>query len=127
MKSAAFDVDRFWEAVLKQDAEALRAYFYKDAFINWHCTNEHFTAEEYIRANCEYPGEWAGEIERLYSFDDMIVTVVHVYPVDGSASFHVTSFIGVQAGKICSMDEYWADDSPAPQWRLEKHLGKPIR
>lgn len=121
------DIERFWADVLSQDAEALRAYFHKDAFINWHCTNEHFTVEEFIRANCEYPGEWAGEIERRYCFDDRIATAVRVYPVDGSASFHVTSFIEVQDGKIRSMDEYWADDGPAPQWRQEKHLGKPIR
>lgn len=127
MTSAAFDVEGFWKAVLKQDAEALRTYFHGDACVNWHCTNEHFTAEEYIRANCEYPGEWAGEIERLHSFDDMIVTVVRVYLVDGSASFHVTSFLKVQDEKIRSMDEYWADDGPAPQWRQEKRLGTPIR
>lgn len=121
------EIKQFWADVLRQDAEALRAYFHKDAFVNWHCTNEHFTVEEYIRANCEYPGEWAGEIERLHPFDDMIVTAVRVYPVDGSASFHVTSFLKVENGKIRSMDEYWADDGPAPQWRLEKHLGRPIR
>ncbi len=121
------DVEQFWADVLRQDAEALRAYFRKDAFVNWHCTNEHFTVEEYIRANCEYPGEWAGEIERIHSFDDMIVTVVRVYPVDSSDSFHVTSFLKVENGKIRSMDEYWADDGPAPQWRLEKRLGRPIQ
>lgn len=121
------DIERFWADVLRQDAEALRAYFHRGAFVNWHCTNEHFTVEEFIRVNCEYPGEWAGEIERRHCFDDRIVTVVRVYPVDGSASFRVTSFIEVQDGKIRSMDEYWADDGPAPQWRQEKHLGKPIR
>lgn len=120
------DIEQFWKDILRQDAKALSSYFHEDAFVNWHCTNEHFTAEEFIRANCEYPGQWAGEIERRHCFDDMIVTAVRVYPVDGSASFHVTSFIRVQDGKIHSMDEYWGDDGPAPQWRLEKHLGKTI-
>lgn len=31
----------------------------------WHCTNECFNVEEFIRANCEYPGEWEGEVERI--------------------------------------------------------------
>lgn len=55
----------FWKAVLAQDADAIREYFAEDAVINWHCTNERFTVEEYLRANCEYPGEWDGEIERI--------------------------------------------------------------
>lgn len=30
------DIYRFWEDVLKQDANAIREYFEKDAYINWH-------------------------------------------------------------------------------------------
>ena len=52
------DIHKFWEVVLHQDADAIREYFYPDAYVNWHNTNEHFTVEEFIRANCEYPGEW---------------------------------------------------------------------
>ena len=55
------DLYGFWDAVLRQDAGRLREYFCKDAYVNWHCTNEHFNVEEYIRANCEYPGEWDGK------------------------------------------------------------------
>ena len=40
---------------------------------------------------------------------------------------HVTSFIKTKEDKIVSMDEYWADDGNAPQWRLDKHIGKAIR
>lgn len=119
------DIQGFWNAVLRQDAEEMRKYFYSDAYINWHCTNEHFTVEEYIRANCEYPGEWAGEIERMEKARDTVV-VVHVYTCDKSLSFHVISFMRIKGGKICSLDEYWGDDGPAPQWRLEKRIGKGI-
>ena len=49
------NIQDFLNAVLKQDAEQLRTYFSDSAYINWHCTNEHFTVEEYIQANCEYP------------------------------------------------------------------------
>ena len=66
------DIQAFWSAVLQQDADAIRAYFYPNAWVNWHNTNEHFHVEEFIRANCEYPGEWDGEVER-------IVTAVHVH------------------------------------------------
>ena len=121
------NINQFWTDVLNQDAKALESYFHEDAFINWHCTNEHFTAAEFIRANCEYPGNWAGEIEKKYVFDDTIITATHVYPKDSSLSFHVVSFIKVKDDKIVSVDEYWGDDGVAPQWRLDKHIGTIIK
>lgn len=120
------NIEQFWADVLNQDATALKEYFHEDAFVNWHCTNEHFTPAEFIRANCEYPGDWAGEIEKKYVLDDMIVTVTRVYPKDKSASFHAVSFIKIKDDKIVSVDEYWGDDGDAPQWRLDKHIGTAI-
>ena len=45
------DIEAFWNAVLRQDADAIREYFHPDTYANRHNTNEHFTAEEFIRAN----------------------------------------------------------------------------
>ena len=120
------DMDQFWHDVINQNAEALPAYFQPDARINWHCTNERFTVSEFIKANCEYPGAWAGEIERKYALEDLLVTVVRVYAKDRSSSFHVVSFIQLREGRIASVDEYWAEDGAAPQWRLDRHIGTAI-
>lgn len=120
------NIDAFWKDVLAQDAQALRGYFHPDAYVNWHCSNERFTVSEFIRANCEYPGHWAGEIEKKYDLGDMIITATRVYSKDDGASFHVVSFIHIRDGKIASVDEYWGDDGAAPQWRLDKHIGAPI-
>lgn len=120
------NVEAFWRAVLEQDAQALAAFFEPGALVRWHCTNEQFTVEEFIRANCEYPGEWAGHIERIERCGDLIITVVRVYPKDGSASFHAVSLIRHREGLIVEMDEYWADDGPAPLWRHEMRIGRPI-
>ena len=59
------DIKAFWRAVLAQDEPEIRTYFAPDAYVNWHCTNEHFTVDEFITANCEYPGEWDGAVERI--------------------------------------------------------------
>ncbi|MGK5439472.1 nuclear transport factor 2 family protein [Faecalibacterium prausnitzii] len=117
----------FWKAVLDQNENEIRKYFQNDAYINWHCTNERFNVDEFIIANCEYPGDWEGSVERVEMLNDLIVTVVNVYPKGRNSSFHVTSFIKTKEDKIVSMDEYWADDGNAPQWRLDKHIGKAIR
>ena len=121
------DIERFWRDVLAQDRDALQEYFAPDAVVDWHCTNERFTAAEYIRANCDYPGDWEGKIERIERAGETYITAVRVFPKDRSASFHVVSFIRVAEGKIQAMDEYWADDGEAPLWRREMKLGRPIR
>ena len=97
----------------------------KDAIIRWHCTNECFNLEEYIIANCEYPGEWHGEVEHLVQVEDMAITVTRVWTRD--MSFHVTSFFKMENGKIKELNEYFGDDGMAPQWRSDKQIGKPIR
>lgn len=121
------NIKEFWKDVLEQNKEKLQGYFYDDAVIRWHCSNELFTLLEYIRANCEYPGEWDGEVERIEEAADTIITAVKVYPRDKSRSFHVVSFLKMENGLIYEMDEYRADDGEAPEWRRDMNIGKPIR
>ena len=74
------DIRAFWSAVLSQDRKALPEYFCRGAVIRWHCSNERFTVEEYVRANCDYPGQWAGEIERIERTDGTVITAVRCFP-----------------------------------------------
>lgn len=121
------EIKSYWDAVLRQDADAIRPYFAEDAYVNWHCTNEHFTVEEFIRANCEYPGSWNGEIERMEQTGDLTICVARVYSEEEPLSFHVVSFIRIAKDKIISVDEYWGEDGSAPQWRLDKKIGSSIQ
>ena len=85
------EIRNFWAAVLRQDREALAGFFWEDAVINWHNTNEQFTVEEFIRANCEYPGDWEGEIEQIFFSGNTVITAVHVYSRDEKEHFRVLS------------------------------------
>ena len=120
------NIQAFYQAVIAQDAEALSMFFHPDAWVEWPCTNEHFTVAEYIRANCEYPGDWDGTVERVVRSGDELVVAAKVYPKDRSASFHAASFIRLRDGRIASMTEYWSDDGPSPMWRQEMKIGTPI-
>ena len=60
------NVQQFWSDVLAQRADEIREYFHADAYVIWHCSNEHFTVEEFIRANCEYPGDWDDVVEQMH-------------------------------------------------------------
>lgn len=117
----------FWRDVAEQNKAALKTYFTPDAYVRWNDTNEQFSVEEYIVANCEYPGEWRGEVERIVLTGDLAVTVTRVWLSDGSATFHAVSFFEFQEEKIAVLNEYWSHDSSVPQWRLEKHIGRPIK
>ncbi len=121
------DLYSYWEAVLSQNEDAIVSFFHQDALIRWHNTNEQFTVEEFLRANCDYPGSWDGTVERIEQLGDLRITVTHVFSKDGALSFHVTSFLKIEGGKICLLDEYWGDDGPAPQWRQDLNIGRPIR
>ncbi|WP_050637328.1 hypothetical protein [Candidatus Stoquefichus sp. SB1] len=121
------NIRNYWKYSLEQNAEEMKKYFHDNAYINWHNTNEHFTVTEFIQANCEYPGKWNGEVERIELIDNLIITVVHVYSLEKRLSFHVTSFIKTENDLIISIDEYWGDDGIAPQWRLDKKIGVSIK
>lgn len=120
-------VKNFWNDVAGQDAEALRSYFHPNAYVRWNNTNEHFNVDEYITANCEYPGDWRGEVERIEQTGDLVISVTRVWLADNSVSFHATSFFEFSYDKILVLNEYWGDDGEAPGWRLDKHIGTPIK
>lgn len=121
------DINTLWNDIINQNRDALPSYFCDDAVIRWHCTNEQFTVDEYIKVNCDYPGKWQGEIERIEKLDSKIILVGRVQSFDKTVSCHVTSFIQLLNGKICKMDEYWADDGEVPNWRKELGIGKAIK
>ncbi|WP_418972496.1 nuclear transport factor 2 family protein [Allofournierella sp.] len=115
-----------WAAIARQDADAMRAYFTPQAVICWHNTDEQFTLEEYLRANCEYPGSWRGRLERAELLEGGAVSAARVWAADGSAALHAVSFYRFENGRIARMDEYWGDDGAAPAWRQALGLGRPI-
>ena len=119
-------IKEFWKAIVQQKPDEIRSYFKEAAIIRWHNTNEEFTLEEFIKVNCEYPGNWDCKVERIEEIGDLIITVTKVFSTDSYISVHATSFLRMEDGKIASMDEYWGDDGSPPQWRLEKRLGRKI-
>lgn len=126
-RSKFMDIRAFWKFVLKQDRAMLKTFFADDAVIRWHCTDEEYTVDEYITANCEYSGIYDGHIERIDVSGDLITVAVQVFPIEKTSSYHVVSFIKVKDDKIVEMDEYWSDDGKAPAFRQALHIGKPIQ
>ena len=121
------NVEKFWQDVINQNRSSLSSFFCEDVVIRWHCTNEQFTVSEYIQVNCDYPGKWKGNIERVEKFDSQMIIVGKVQSDDETIQCHVISFILLRDDKIIEMDEYWADDGEPPAWRKALQIGRPIR
>lgn len=120
------DIHVYWDAVLRQDVGAIAGFFAEDAKINWRNTNECFTVSEFIRANCEYPGQWDGKVEKVMALGDQVITVTHVYNKERTISCHAVSFLHIKENKILFIDEYWGDDGPPPQWRQDMFIGRSL-
>lgn len=115
-----FCFEEYFAAVISKDADALKTYFREDAVVNWHNTRERFDLCGFIRANCDYPGLWRGEIEREYRAGNTVIAAARVWSKDDpSPSFHCCSFIALDDERIVRLDEYWGDDGEPPEWRKE--------
>mgnify|MGYP000904612182 CR=1 FL=1 len=117
----------YWQSVAAQDEKALERLFHPDARIRWHNTNECFTVGEFIRANCEYPGIWHCDVERIEVSDKLFFSITRVWSPAELHAFHAVSFFEISEGKITSLDEYWGEDGPAPIWRQAMQIGTPIK
>ena len=120
------NIEKYWKATLEQNEKEMKTFFHKDAVIRWHNTNEQFSVDEYILANCKYPGNWKGNIDRIEVVGDLIITVTKVLSADEKISLHAISFIKVIDNKIKSIDEYWSEDGEPPKWRESMKIGKSI-
>ena len=123
-----FNHQAFLDAVLTQDATALAQFFAPNATIKWEDSYEEFSVPEYIRANCEYPGQWQGErkiLSTIANGDANIVTVAKIYNTEGDA-FHVVSFFTLDRDSklITHLLEFYGDVGEPPQWRKDMNIGK---
>jgi|GEM_PF-2751648 len=119
LKTNAFDVKGLFAATVRKNADIMRGYFLPNALIRWHNTGEVFSLERYLHENCEYAGEWSGEIERIETSGDKIITAARVFSVDGELSHHVVSFYLIENGKVAALDEYWGEDGEPPEDRTD--------
>lgn len=115
-------LEAFLQAVVTQDKELLRSFFQEDAQILWPNTKERFDVEGYLRANCEYPDEWIGNIKDTYSTKDHIIMVSRIQRKDRELSFHVVSILSFDQDKIKRMEEFWSQDDEVPSWRKELQI-----
>ena len=127
-----FDIHKFFDAVIKKDAEKLRTFFEPHASIFFGNTNEHFTVDEYIRVTCESPGELHGRIDDFFvnkghKHDLKMVFEALVRNAD-NITMSLVIFIAFDTysedERIEYLTEYWCDIGEPPEWRKKMNIGK---
>ncbi len=113
-----------WQAIAEQDEARLSRFFTADAEIFWPNTGERFDLAGYLRANCDYPGQWSGAVERVAP--DGSYSVARVWSPEGVTARAVT-FYQWRNGRIVQMVEYWGDVAPPPEWRRPEAQAEPVR
>lgn len=86
-----------WQAVAAQDEHKLAQFFTVDARIFWPNTGERFDLPGYLRANCDYPGQWSGQVEKVA--EDGSYSVARVWSPEGVTARTVKSISG-ETGKL---------------------------
>ena len=79
-----------WQAIAEQDEARLSRFFTADAEILWPNTGERFDLAGYLRANCDYPGQWSGAVERVAP--DGSYSVARVWSPEGVTARAVTFY-----------------------------------
>jgi len=123
-----FDPKKFLQDVVSKNAEAFKGYFTNDAIICWHDSNEQFTLDEFVKANCEYPSVWTCEIERIEKIEKGFAIAAEMnHPADGFYVKYI-SFIELNDNeKVQRLDEYFVAIEEIPQWRRDMNIGRSIR
>lgn len=114
-------VKRFWQLFDAAEFEEAGNLFSPNAIIRWWNTREEFKeSNKFIEANRIYPGRWRISVERLECINNLVITVVKV--VENDISFYATSFFTLEEERIIRIDEYWGENSEAPEWRVKASL-----
>lgn len=112
----------FWQLFDAGEFEEAGNLLQPNAIIRWWNSREEFrgAADKFIEANRVYPGRWRITVERLESIHNLIITVVKM--VGHDISFYTTSFFTLEEERIIRIEEYWAENSEPPEWRVEAAL-----
>ena len=105
-------LERFWAAIDRRDWDALTDVLAPDLRVRYLHTGEVFTADEFVRVNREYPGEWAALVEELVVHGDRAVSRTRVS--NGSETYFAASFAVVSDGMLAELTEVWTGSVDVP-------------
>ncbi len=119
---AARDVlERYWQALSDGDFEAVGSLFSDDVVVEWPQSGERVRGKEAcLSIYRSYPGGSPrfGQLSRILGRDDLWVAEAFVDYPDGKR-YVVVAVVELADGKIAHEIDYFAEQLPAPEWRMQ--------
>jgi len=118
-------IKKYWGFFNDEDFDAASGLMASDAVVWWPNTREVFKGKDkFILTQKKYPGKWKISLEKIFSKDDIVISVVNVEAEDKSTCFYATSFFKMKNNMICEIHEYWGDVGDPPEWRIKQGLSE---
>lgn len=125
MKRNENTVRKFWSYISNQNFTMVGSLMEKNVVVKLANTREKFVrAEDFVRFNEKYPGNWKASIEKLFSIKDVVISVVKLEDAEQPTSYYVTSFFVIRDNLITELTEYYGDNGEPPAWRVEQSLSE---
>lgn len=118
-------IEKFWTLMSDGKFDEVGELMEKDANVRLPNTREIFRGrDKYINFNKKYPGRWIITLDKIFSKDEIVVSVVRVESEDKSSSFYAASFFTIKDNLISEIVEYWGDNGEPSHWRIEESLSE---
>lgn len=125
MKRNENTVQKFWSYISNRNFTMVGSLMEKNVVVKLANTREKFVrAEDFVRFNEKYPGNWKASIEKLFSIKDVVISVVKLEDAEQPTSYYVTSFFVIRDNLITELTEYYGDNGEPPAWRVEQSLSE---
>jgi ketosteroid isomerase-like protein len=118
-------IKEFWALMSDGRFDKVGNLMKEDAVVWLPNTREVFRGrDKYIDFNKKYPGRWIITLEKILCNENTVVSAVKVESEDKTNSFYATSFFTIRDNLICEIIEYWGENGPPPEWRIESSLSE---
>lgn len=112
-------VENFWKLFSEQKWELAQELLHSDFIATWPQSRERMHGpQNFINVNRHYPGNHKIEILHSFESNGQVLTTVWIEADTGQKTF-ANSIFEFKDRKIWRVEEYWAEPSPAPEWRRE--------
>ncbi|MCL5037607.1 MAG: hypothetical protein M1269_10915 [Chloroflexi bacterium] len=118
-------IETFWRLFDEGNFDEAGSFMDTDVIVLWPNTREIFKGrDKFILVNKKYPGRWRIFPDKIFSKDNIVISVVKVEADDKTTSFYTISFFEFQNNLIHRITEYWGSNCEPPQWRQKEGLSE---
>lgn len=110
-------VRKFWAFFSEQKWDEAALLLHPDFSATWPQSKERIIGpQNFISVNRYYPGNHEIEVLHAFAVGNQVLTTVWIEADTGQKTYANSIFM-FKDGLIFGAEEYWAEPTPAPEWR----------